>query len=260
MSRKWKLYRPIFYFPRILSFLLLFILTAYVLLTPAPLMGKATVERTESPLFTQMLTLSRWVIVILSAINLSIIFFEIILFRGLRVPFAQLFGAVSFTVCIIAFLPYDNLNDGLRSRQWQLTSFAVLFQWFNAAVILRSVPFVGKVIVMLESILVDFAELLSVMLPLLIAFTIPTLMSFFTQPSLVTFVDAIQKSSAMLVGELDYETMFFAKQASAVAVVIFTPFLAIMTIVFMNLLLGITIGDIQGSMAKARAKASKWKR
>ena len=260
MSRKWELYRSLFYFPRILSFLLLFILTVYALVTPAPHISKASpksLEGAPSLVFSQMLTIARWLIVILSTINLSIIVLEIILYRGLRVPFAQLFGVISFAVSIIAFIPYGDHTEGLLSQQWQLTSFAILFQWFYAAVILRSVPFFGKFIVMLESVLADFIELLSVMLPLLIAFTIPTLMSFFTQPSLMTFIDAIEKSSAMLVGELDYETMFFAKQASSVAIVIFTPFLAIMTIVFMNLLIGITVGDIQASKAKARAKASR---
>ncbi|CAF2821950.1 unnamed protein product [Rotaria sp. Silwood2] len=257
MLRKWKLYRSFFYFPRILSFLLLFILTFYVLIIPAPNI------KSSSPNYIPLSPIAnltiRWIIIVLSIINLFKVFLEIILFRGLRAPFAQLFGLISFLSSIIAFIPYEKeINNNIISWQWQLTSFSILFQWFNIAVMLRSVPFFGNFVVMIESILIKFTLLLFVIFPLLIAFTISTKMIFFNQPAFVTVAKAIHKSSSMIVGEFDYETLFLSKSTFTAAIFLFIPFVAIMSIVFMNLLLGITIGDINSSMEKARAQANTY--
>ncbi|CAF3407987.1 unnamed protein product [Rotaria sp. Silwood1] len=261
MLRKWKLYRPFFYFPRILSFLLLLILTFYVLIIPAPnIISSSSSSSSKYISLSSIVNLTiRWIIIILSIINLLKIFLEIILFRGLRVPFVQLFGLISFLSSIIAFIPYKSeINNNITSWQWQLTSFSILFQWFNIAVILRSVPMFGNFFVMIESILMKFTVLLFVMLPLLIAFTISTKMIFFNQAAFITVTRAIHKSSSMIVGEFDYEALFFSKSTFTAAVLLFIPFIVIMTIVFMNLLLGIAIGDIKSSMKNARAKANAY--
>lgn len=254
MLRKWKLYRPLFYLPRIFSFLLLFILTIYVLITPAPQI-KST--KTISLSITAHLII-RWIIIVLSTINILKILLEVILFRGLRVPFAQLFGLISFLSSIIAFIPFKKQTDDIIVWQWELAAFAILMQWFNMAVILRSVPFIGNFFVMIESILSKFVLLLFVTCPLLISFTMSTKMIFFNQPAFVTVRNAMHKSSSMIIGELDYETLFFSKSTFTIAAFLFIPFVVIMTIVFMNLVLGITIGDIKSSMENARAKASKY--
>ena len=260
MLRKWKLYRPLFYFPRMLSFLLLFILTLYALFAPAPNAKVSASPSTDflSTVFVRAALPLRWGIAILSGMNLLKILVEILLYRGLRVPFAQLFGIMSYTISIVAFLPDGNGTNQILSWQWQLASFAILFQWFNTAVVLRSMPVVGTFIVLIESILIHVTSLILIMLPLLIAFTLSTQMIFFNQPSFETLLHAMHKSSVMLIGELDYETLFYSKPTFTVAKIIFIPFLIVMTIVFMNLLLGITVGDIKGSMETARAKASQF--
>jgi len=252
ISHKWKLYRPLFYFPRILSFLLLIFLTYYVLITPAPILNVSSRKNISSiPI--------QWIIIILSAINLFKILLEIFLYRGLRVPFAQLFGIVSFTSSILAFIPYEKSTNNIISWQWQLTSFAILFQWFNIAVIFRSVPVFGNSIVMIESILSEFLLLVFIMFPLFIGFSISVNMIFFNQPSFITTTKALHKISSMILGEFDYETLFFSKSTFTVAIFIFIPFIVIMSIVFMNFLLGIIIGDRKNSMINAQAKASKSK-
>lgn len=256
MLRKWKLYQPLFYFPRILAFLLLAILTFYVLYQPAPVIkSSSSSEFTSSPIKGNLPI--RWTIIILSSINLLKIIIEILLYRGLRSPFVQLFGIVSFLSSILAFIPYTNQTNDTLIWQWQLTSFSVSFQWFNAAVILRSVPKFGFYVAMIESILTKFTLLLLSIFPLLIAFTISTKMIFFNHQSFFTILSAMHKSSSMIIGEFDYEDLFFSKSTFTAAAFIFIPFIVIMTIVFMNLLLGITVGDIKSSEEKARAKASK---
>ena len=120
-------------------------------------------------------------------------------------------------------------------------------------------PTIGKFIVMLEPILTKFILLLFSIIPLLVAFTIATKMIFFNQSSFVTVTKALHKSSSMTIGEFDYETLFFSEVTLTAATFIFIPFIVIMAIVFMNLLLGIAVGDIKISMKNASTRASTYK-
>lgn len=138
-----------------------------------------------------------------------------------------------------------------------MAALSVLFQWFNIALILRSVPSIGKVIIMFQSILVKFTSLVFVILPLLIAFMISTHMIFYNHSAFLGILFSVRKLSAMLIGEFDYETLFHSKPTFTIASVIFISFIVIMAIVFMNLLLGLTVGDIQICLENAEAKASK---
>jgi len=256
ISRKWKLYRPHFYLTFILTLLLLFIVTSYVLIIPAPNL-KPSINISISLIEKYFLPI-RWMIVILAGINFLKIIIEIILYHGLRVPFAQLFGIISFLTSIIAFIPYNQTNQTIN-LQWQLAACSTLCQWFNIAFILRSVPFIGNFIVMFQSILINFVSLIFVILPLFIAFTIATYMIFYNHSAFLTIMFSIHKLSAMIIGEFDYEILFYSKPTFLIATFVFIPFIVIMTIVFMNLLLGLTVGDIQICMENARAKASKKK-
>ena len=252
MSHKWRLYRPLFYLSSILTILLLLILTFYVLITPAPKLKPST---TDLPFMKNSIISIRLAIVGLAGLNLFKIILEIILYRGLRVPFAQLFGIISFLTSIIAFIPYNRSNE-MFDWQWELAACSTLFQWLNTAVILRSVPFIGNVIVMFQSVLINFVSLIFVIFPLLIAFTIATQMIFYNHSSFLTITVSMHKLSAMLIGEFGFEDLFFSKPIFPAATFIFIPFIAIMTTIFMNLLLGLTVGDIQSCMENARAKAS----
>jgi hypothetical protein len=252
MSRKWRLYRPLFYLSLILTFLLLFMLTFYVLIVPAPNQKPSIIA--TLPFIKMSIVPMQWIIVTLAGINLFKIILEIILYRGLRVPFAQLFGIVSFLTSIVAFIPYNKFHE---TTKWQLAACSILFQWFNSAFILRSIPTIGGFIVMFQSIFIHFISLIFVILPLLFAFTIATRMMFYNHSAFLTNIISLHKLSTMLIGEVDYENLFYSKPVLPAATFIFTPFIMIMTTVFMNLLLGVTVGDIQSCLKDAEAKASK---
>jgi transient receptor potential cation channel subfamily A protein 1 len=112
---------------------------------------------------------------------------------------------------------------------------------------------------MFLSIFSNFISLIFVILPLFIAFTIATYMIFYNHSAFLTIIFSIHKLSAMIIGEFNYETLFHSKPTFKISTFVFIPFLVIMTMVFMNLLLGLTVGDIQSCMENARAKASKEK-
>jgi hypothetical protein len=255
IERKWKLYRPLFYLTRILNVLLLLVLTSYVLLVPAPHTKPSATPNGPSSVH-EILTPMRWIIVALATVNFLKILLEVLLYRGFRVLFAQIFSLLSFLTSMIAFLPLEKTHLTV-DWQWQLAALSTLAQWFNIAFILRSVPFVGNFIVMFQSVLMNFGSLTFVALPLLVAFTMSTQMVFHDHAPFGMVGLSMHKLSAMLIGEYDYETLFHSKPPFLVAGFIFAPFMLIMTILFMNLLLGLTIGDLHSSMENATAKARK---
>ncbi|CAF1512262.1 unnamed protein product [Didymodactylos carnosus] len=84
-------------------------------------------------------------------------------------------------------------------------------------------------------------------------------MIFYNEPSFFTFLSSLKKCSVMVLGEYDYEKLFFSKQIFPLAPFIFFPFIIIMTILMMNLLLGLAIGDIAINMQNARQKANAYR-
>lgn len=226
------------------------VLSFYVLIIPAP------INEISSNVSNPFLLLLRWLIIILSTMNWFQLLSEIIRYRGLRVPFTEIIGFISFVTSIIAFIPFEN-DYRILSWQWELASFSTLFQWFNIAFESRPVPFVGNCIILFQSILFNFLSLSFVTVPLFIAFTISTQMIFYNQGSFFNYGLSIHKLFAMISGEFDFEKLFFSKPTLQIASLIFLPFILIMTIVFMNLLLGLTVGDIENYKDNARLKASE---
>jgi len=254
LKRKWRLHCSIFYFYSILRLLLLLVLSFYVLIIPPPNIDTSTTNSIirSSNLFHLII---QWIIIILGVFNLLRLIIEIIVYRGLRIPFAQTIAFISFLTVIMAFKPWT-INNEMTTWQWELAACSTLFQWFNIAIRSSPVPFIGNCIILFQSILFNFLSLLFVNLPLLIAFTIATHMIFYNQKSFLTNTLSIHKLSAMIIGEFEFETLFYSKPTLDIAAFIFIPFMMIMTIVLMNLLLGLTVGDIQSCMENARSKAS----
>ena len=245
LLRKWRSYRCLYYLPRVFVLLLLLIFTFYVSIIPRP--------TTESMSFIP----TRWIIIVLSSMNLLKIFVEIFLFGGFRVPFAQLFALLSLLLSIISVVPMQNPSKTILSYQWQFAALAMLFQWLNIVIVLRSVSFFGTFLRMSELILQKLILLFLIISPLLIGFSISFHMIFSHQASLITVPKALHRISAMLLGEFDYETLFHSKRIFSIGSVLFILFILLLTMTFMNLLLGITVGDIRSSKANAQIRASK---
>ena len=117
LERKWKLYRPVFYFNLILNLSLLFVLSSYVLITPPPSPNSDSSTQNQSLKLSH--SIIRWIIIILATMNLLRLILEIISYRGLRIPFAQTISLISFLICILAFLPWKG-NYQLAHWQWEL--------------------------------------------------------------------------------------------------------------------------------------------
>ncbi|XP_028039256.1 transient receptor potential channel pyrexia-like [Bombyx mandarina] len=154
-------------------------------------------------------------------------------------------------VLLSVFSLYNIRND--YSWQNHVGGYAVLGAWTNLMLMMGQLPMFGDYVAMYQKVLMEFLKLLLAYICLLLGFTICFCVVFpneemFSNP-LMGFISTL----SMMVGELnlnilindpmqDDPPIFFELSAQ----IIFIFFLMFVTIILMNLLVGIAVHDIQG--------------
>lgn len=171
------------------------------------------------------------------------------------------------------FSNIDNVLDGVvivsifvtsfiytgRTYDWQnyVGAFAILCAWTNLMLMVGQLPAFGTYVAMFTHIQFEFAKLLLAYSGLLIGFTISFCVIFSGEPSFGNPFTGLIKVLAMMAGELDFEGLinqserstndsFIYQPLSVCSQILFTLFVVFVTVILMNLLVGIAVHDIQG--------------
>ncbi|XP_070529666.1 transient receptor potential channel pyrexia-like isoform X1 [Cardiocondyla obscurior] len=187
----------------------------------------------------------------------------------------KIFGFMVYKSAIQYFSSIDNVLDGVvivsvfitsfvytgRTYDWQnyVGAFAILCAWTNLMLMVGQLPAFGTYVAMFTHIQFEFAKLLLAYSGLLIGFTISFCVIFAGEPAFDNPFTGLIKVLAMMAGELDFEglinqmddeptggSVIIYHPLSVCSQILFTLFIVFVTVILMNLLVGIAVHDIQG--------------
>ncbi|XP_066154160.1 transient receptor potential channel pyrexia-like [Euwallacea fornicatus] len=161
------------------------------------------------------------------------------------------------TVFLISFV-YSG-----RTYMWQnhVSAFGVLIAWANFLNILGEFPFFGTYISMYASVQREFSKLLLVFSCLLFGFTISFCVLFPSSEVFSSFYIGFITVMVMAIGEMNLELITNPSQKNSAFLlqgsmeIIYGTFVTCVTIILLNLLVGIAVHDIRG--LKKTAKLAK---
>lgn len=157
---------------------------------------------------------------------------------------------------LVALVPPDWI-PAHRSLQHHISVFSIFFNWIELMVLMGRFPMFGIYVQMFTTGAVNFGKFLLAYCCLLAAFAFAFRMTFPNYKAFCDIFGSVVKTVVMMTGELEFEDIFFSeKERESVlypgtAHLFFLLFTLIVTTVLTNLLVGLSVSDIQGLQRSA---------
>ncbi|XP_058810211.1 transient receptor potential channel pyrexia [Phymastichus coffea] len=186
----------------------------------------------------------------------------ILTYSSLRQFFTQAENMVEWCVIVSVFATSFVFTGRTYTWQSHVGAFAVLCGWSNLMLMIGQLPMFGAYVAMFTSVQAQVFKLLLAYACLLVGFTASFCVIFPRSKSFSSPHTGLIKVLVMMTGELDFEELFFPGEEEGgrpvdvggtswillqvSAQLSFVLFLLFVTIVLMNLLVGIAVHDIKG--------------
>ena len=147
--------------------------------------------------------------------------------------------------------------------QWSVGTLCLVMSWVNLIHKMRDISYIGVIVTMVYEVMMTFTKVSIIIAPFLVSYGL-TFHIFLRGPLDSPFRVAnssILKTFVMFIGELDYAKFNKAvydsnlnKTNHGLIIAYFIIFLIMMPLIFMNLLLGMAVGDIENIRKRAGIK------
>ncbi|CAL8068065.1 unnamed protein product [Calicophoron daubneyi] len=174
------------------------------------------------------------------------------------------------SIFILAILSVGDFQDCVerfaikQDWQWQCGAVGIFLAWLNLLLFLRRIPTLGIFVLMFTVILRTFSKFFIVFFLFILAFAFGFHILLSNHMAFNSLSNSLLKSAVMMLGELEFDSTFNQRFTSAdrsdmvffegLTYGLFVTFLIIMTIVIMNLLVGLAVDDIKGVQNQAVVK------
>lgn len=171
-------------------------------------------------------------------------------------------GAVSSNQHQLYHIVSEEHLQVMDCPEWQLFAFVLTLAWINLLIYMRQLPLIGKYITIFHDVLYTFLKVCIIIAIFVVAFALGfhTLLAHMTEFG--TVQDSLMKVSIMMSGEFEYMSIFLENGEvpfKGVTYTIFVVFFFLVAIVTLNLLVGLTVDDIQTFLDEADLKNLKLK-
>ncbi|CAG7722898.1 unnamed protein product [Allacma fusca] len=148
------------------------------------------------------------------------------------------------------FYPTFSRQSVILAEQYQLSAFTIFLAWALILSQIGKFPTVGQYMEIFGHVLRHFWSFLVTYVSLFIAFALAFCILFPGDKPYTIFPFAFLKIFVMMIGEMEYQDMFYSaerEEASGpfIGHVLYATFVIVVAIVLMNLLVGLTVSDIQ---------------
>ncbi|XP_063963704.1 transient receptor potential cation channel subfamily A member 1 homolog [Lytechinus pictus] len=219
-----------------------------------------------------------WIILILSLINLLREVFQLAVQRRSYFSLGNLIEWSLYILAILLVLPLSDVQYfmGVSIRlgwQWQCGAVAVFLAWINLILFIRRFSGLGIYVIMFIDILRTFMKFVLILILFVVAFALAFYTLLMNQQPFHSVQYSFAKTFVMMIGELDFGDIFHSQNYlrtentladseedffltsvfyEGITYTIFALFLIIMSILIMNLLVGLAVDDIHAIQNKAK--------
>ncbi|XP_070568396.1 transient receptor potential cation channel subfamily A member 1 homolog isoform X2 [Ptychodera flava] len=294
LRHKWNKYgRMVYYISLFIYCVFLAALTSYILLMPPPyyvyehpngtkvwyLNGEDKFNNADPNNLTlsPVVDIFKWIVIGLACFN---ILKELFQMMTQRLNYFGLENLMEWAIYILALLVVIDFSSDQRTErwrepwQWTCAAICIFLAWMNLIVFIRKLPRLGIYVVMFIDVLNTFLKFFIVFFLFIIAFGLAFYVLLMNQEPFQTAYLTFVKTFVMMIGEFEYDSIFFGDDYlqgetpditsdeyfahtvwySEVTYVLFVLFLIIMSIIIMNLLVGLAVDDIKEVQEQAVLK------
>ncbi|XP_074658298.1 transient receptor potential cation channel subfamily A member 1 homolog isoform X1 [Tubulanus polymorphus] len=212
-----------------------------------------------------ILKISKWVIISLTAFNLLRELFQIYQSKLHYLTMENFIEWVMYVTAILLVMDFTDCQSeiGIREAwQWQVGAASIFLAWIDLVLFIRKVPRFGIYVVMFTDVFRTFLRFFVVFVLFILAFAFAFYMLLQNQVTFNSFGKTLVKTMVMMIGEMEYEGVFHTLDGSYAGnhfypitmYILFVGFLIVMSIIIMNLLVGLAVDDIKAVQEQAVLK------
>ncbi|KAL7637921.1 UNVERIFIED_CONTAM: hypothetical protein RMT77_011534 [Armadillidium vulgare] len=280
LKHKWLSYaRFVYYFNLIFYIVFLSFLTAYVCIAidwryAEILIKKQNISITSSGITCKevdeflnlgnekFLPVAQWIIIVMTILNIVREIFQIYQARLQYLRFENFAEWLCYIGALLLVIDFtgDSQCSVREVWQWQLGAVVIFLAWLTLVLFFRKLPLFGIYVVMFTDVFITFIHFFVVFFLFIVGFALSFFMIFRSQLPFEYVGKSLLKTSVMMIGEFEFDTIFNNVDNNGqvtypfVSYLLFIFFLILMSILVMNLLIGLAVDDIKAVQDQAVLK------